>query len=290
MVQQASDFDIPASELKVLEAINSRETLFAAEAIIRHSHNLDVPDEGIRRYFGRWWHLHYQHPIILLVAHGKLTQDNDEDWSNVLAHCAMQYAAMAEVMDTLVHHLCGTSSSNYATRQFGQEWPRDARRAACIHDWTKRRDRKPGDFTPEEIAAGDEMYKDTTSEGMRKLIAATGPDFLGRVLQGRASIWELISFYVDDICRGGEIVPLLERIAEVEARRRDLNDDSDLTARLSGRKYWDVEREIGRMAEQFIFFTLGGVENLGISSPEELPNWIRARVEERIRKCATTMR
>lgn len=274
------------TEPEVRDIIESGRILFAAEAIIHHGNNLDVPEEGIRKRFGKGWQTHYQWPIILLVAHGKLIPDGDEDWTNVLAHCAMQYAAMAEVMDTLVKHLCETPYETEVTRGFERGWPRDARRAACIHDWRKRRDRKPEDFASEEIAIGDEMYEDTTNKEMRTLIAATGPDFLVRALGGDASIWELVQFYMDDICRGAEIVPLMERIAEVEARRGDLNENMELTARLGGRKYWDVERETAAFAEKVLFFALGGRKNLGISSPEELPSWIRARVEERIREYA----
>lgn len=246
-----------------------------ADAIIAHGTNLNVSEEEIRNHWNTGWQGMYREELTLLIVYGKLTGS----WSNVLAHCAVQHAAVEVLTDTLGRALPETE----------ENWDRihEARRAALVHDWSKRRERQRADFSHEEIVLGNVAYEATTTPFKRTLITATGPDFLERFLRGDATTLELVLFYADDICKGGEIVPLLERIAEVEARRQDLNENKVLTERLGGRKYWDVEREVGETAERLIFYTLycvlNGARKFGISDPRELPSWIRARVEERIR-------
>ena len=118
------------------------------------------------------------------------------------------------------------------------------------------------------------------------LMHATDPEFLRHALvEKKASLLQKIQFYLDDICgtRNGkaDIIPPRERIAEVAARRQDLNDDPALTARLGG-KYWDREQELVAAVEEELWKRLKD-RGHSIQSPEELPAFIRAEIQKRMK-------
>ncbi len=158
-------------------------------------------------------------------------------------------------------------------------------KVALVHDWRKRLDKweknkesNPNEFTQEDIERAEVILRRVNPD--EKLMAATGPDFLEKVLYGEVSVVELLQFYLDDITKGNEIVRFDERIDEVSKRKGNLNDSVELTERLGGRKYWNVEREVGHEVEKMIFNRLieRGIE---IDSPEEIPALIRSRMGER---------
>lgn len=197
----------------------------------------------------------------LVLRGGKLWKK--EGWRNVVQHCLIQ-AAAAEVISEIL----GLPNS---------QKNKLARVAAC-HDWKKRIEKRPQDFTEEEKGKIDNLLSDRIDE---KLFNALNPEFNIRFLKEGVSFLEKIQWYLDNITRHGEIVSLKERIDEVEARRQDLNEDPELTKKLGGRKYWEVSREIGRQIEKELFdiITKRGVI---IKSPEEIPNLINKELLKRI--------
>lgn len=150
-------------------------------------------------------------------------------------------------------------------------------KTAIVHDWGKRMGIDPCAFTDTERERAKILLSKVNPDP--DLMNATGPQFLQRVLAGKASFLEFVQFYLDDITKGSEIVSFDERIDEVSARRQDLDEDQKMTEALGGRKYWTVEREIGHTVERMIFDRL--VERgIKVSSPKEIPSLIRNKMEE----------
>jgi hypothetical protein len=198
----------------------------------------------------------------LLFRGGKLSRK--EGWRNVIEHQVTQLLGAIEL-----GNLLGLSVDDKRKFETG----------ALVHDWKKRLDKHRKEFSSDE-AEKIKIFLNRVNPDL-KLMAATGPEFLERVLCTEVSLLEFLQFYLDDITRGNEIVPFDERIDEVSVRRHDLNENTKLTERLGGRKYWDLEREVGHAVEKRIFDRLivMGVE---IDSPEKIPALIRNRIEEKL--------
>lgn len=212
----------------------------------------------------------------LLLRGGQLKKR--EGWRNVVEHCVVQLGATEVLADCLglsadeKHKLCDV---------------------AAVDDWKKRIDvtrrKMQAAMDPEGQAAVESMERNAQRFVERldiddKLLRATGPEFLHRALvENHAGFLEKLQFYLDDICgqRDGhaDILPLRERIAEVSARRQDLNDDVSLTAQLGGR-YWDRELELGTAVEQEIWEKLKE-RGYDIASPEMIPQFLRSELEKR---------
>lgn len=203
--------------------------------------------------------LDYEDEFHLLYL-GKLTKR--EGWKNVREHGVTQLLG-AKVLGALLGLTDGER--------------RALESVAIIHDWEKRLDNFPDDFSPAEKEKIELYYKKIKPD--ERLMAATGPDFLEKVLYAEVSILEFLQFYLDDITMGSEIVPFDKRIEEVSTRKQYLNDDGDLTQRLGGRKYWELEMEVGHLVENMIFDSLKarGVE---IGSPKDIPYLIKNKIIE----------
>jgi hypothetical protein len=189
--------------------------------------------------------------------------EGENKWRNLVEHQVTQLLA-ARVLEKLLGLSPGDSDK--------------LAKVAIMHDWDKRMEIRPGAFSVEEKEKAKILLSEVNPDP--NLIAATHPEFLEKVLAKKVSFLELLQFYLDDITMGSEIVSLEERINEVAARRRDLNENEELTKKLGGRKYFEVERETGHMVENVIYNILieQGVE---ISSPEEIPNLIKSRLINR---------
>jgi hypothetical protein len=199
--------------------------------------------------------LNYRGEFRLLFKGGHLTRK--EGHRNIVEHQVIQLLG-AEVLGRLL----GLS----------EEEKRKIKSTALIHDWDKIIDEFPNGYIDSH-----NLLKKVNPD--QKLMSATKSEFLGKVLYGAPSFLEFLQFYLDDITMHNQIVRFDERIDEVLARKQDVNNDEELTARLGGRKYWDVEREIGHAVENMIFDRL--VERgVAISSPEEIPDLIRSKIEE----------
>lgn len=206
--------------------------------------------------------LKYLPEMRLVFRGGKLWKK--EQWRNVAEHCLVQVAAIEVLAEIL--------------QLPEQEKNRLAKVAAC-HDWKKRLERAPQDFTDAERQQAEKFLAAADIDD--GLFQALTPEFNERALKNQANFAEKLQWYVDDIAKGSSIVPFDERIDEVEARRQDLNEDVETTARLGGKRYWDAEREIGHQFEKELFEALRskGVE---IDSPEDIPRLINHKLEERI--------
>lgn len=213
----------------------------------------------------------------LLFRGGQLKKK--EGWRNVVEHCVVQLGAAEILADCL--ELSATEKQKLCA-------------VAAVHDWKKRID-----VTRRNIQSVTDPEKQATVELMEQnaqpfaecvnadvdLMRATGPEFLHRALvENKASLLEKLQFYLDDICgqRDGhaDIFPLRERIAEVAARRQDLNDDASLTAQLGGR-YWYRELELGTAVEREIWEILRQ-RGYAITSPEMIPQFLRAKLMQRM--------
>jgi len=212
----------------------------------------------------------------LLFRGGQLKKK--EGWRNVVEHCAVQLGAAEVLADCL--GLTADEKQKLCT-------------VAAVHDWKKRIEvtrRKMQSVTDPERQAAVELMEHNAQPFAERvsadvdLMSATGPEFLHRALvENKAGLLEKLQFYLDDICgpRDGraDIVPIRERIAEVAARRHDLNEDTSLTAQLGGR-YWDRELELGTAVEREIWQKLND-RGYDIASPEMIPQFLRAKLAER---------
>jgi hypothetical protein len=203
--------------------------------------------------------------IKLLVDGGKLK--TEDGWGNVFEHCLIQ-AIAADVISDLLN--------------LGEEEKQKLMKAAAVHDWNKRSEKKQGDFTEEERQKAESLLTEVNPD--KTLLAATGLDFLAKISKPESgvSFLEKLQFYLDDITRNTEIVSFDDRINEVESRRQDLNENDDYT-KLFGMKFFDKEREVGHSIEQEIYDKLkqNGVE---IDIPSDIPHLIRKNIEDRINK------
>tara|TARA_Y100000310_G_scaffold297489_1_gene330548 strand:- start:11561 stop:12190 length:630 start_codon:yes stop_codon:yes gene_type:complete len=147
------------------------------------------------------------------------------------------------------------------------------------HDYDKHMELHPEHFTPQEL---EEIKRARSTLCLDEvLLAATKPEFAVRWMHEHddISLLEQLMHYVDSICKDDDIVPLMERIAEVE--RRKPQRTAEFWDALGQRRYWDVEREMGQEEEHRIWelLTAAGCE---IESPEQVPAWIRSELEARI--------
>ena len=185
-----------------------------------------------------------------------------DGWRNVIEHQAVQLRVVRIMSDLLGLSL---------------EDKRALETVALVHDWGKRIDKKPEDFIERDRSRALEMLNKVNPD--EQLMEATGPGFIVLAINNskRLSFLQYLQFYLDDICSGSEIVPFDKRINEVELSRSDLNTDPDLTNRLGGNKYWDMERMVGHRVEQMIFDRL--IERgVVIEDPSEIPALIKSRL------------
>ena len=166
-----------------------------------------------------------------VVKGGKLIGD----WQNVANHCFTQAVAAEALADLL--GLPGYLKTTLA-------------RVAACHDWAKRLEKRPHDFSYQERETAMVLFSGLNIDF--GLMGALTPSFLPKVLQGKATFLELIQFLLDDMTMGDKIVSLDERIDEVSSRNP--NPEPKVQEEL-GRPYWEVEREIGHEVE-FMVYTI----------------------------------
>lgn len=180
----------------------------------------------IERYVAENYHREH----ILVVSGGKLTGD----WGNVARHCFLQAVAAEEMADLL-----GLPPNDKLML---------ASVAAC-HDWEKRLQKKPSDFSPADKEFAQRLFKIANPNPV--LMGALTPRFLIDVNTGKATFLQLVQFLIDDMAKGDEFVSIDERIDEVSARNP--NPEPEVQEEL-GRHYWNVEREVGHNIEKMVYF------------------------------------
>lgn len=191
---------------------------------------LNLEEIGITNPRFRSLATQYEAQTRLTIEGGKLI-DRD-GWGEVARHCLIQAAAIQTFAPRL-----GLDQHDTAKM---------AAVAAC-HDWAKRLEKKPQDFSEAEKTKAKELFR--SARPNEKLMEALEPHFLVRVVKREATFVELVQFYVDDIARGGEIVSLEERLADLELRRPNVAPEVALEL---GRPYWEAEREIAHRVERML--------------------------------------
>lgn len=218
-------------------------------------------DKGKKSLFFRKIAFSHLPEMRLLFRGGKLWKK--DEWRNVVEHSLVQIVAADVFSDVL---------------GLPEEDRKRLIKVAACHDWDKRLRRAPKDFTEEERAKAQSFLDAVKPD--EDLMEATDVDFLVKYKQGRATFLEKLQCYMDNTTMGSEIVPFDVRVDEVAARREDMDEDEALTKKLGGR-HWDVEREVGHKVEREIFELLQA-KNIDIGSPEQIPEFIRKKIEEKI--------
>jgi hypothetical protein len=216
---------------------------------------LDIPLE--KKIFWQYAR-EYIDEMRLLFREGKLSPKYG-DWNNVIDHSLVQLAEMSELSDLL-----GLTDEQKNTLE----------RAALVHDWKKRLEIKPADFTYEQKEKALSLFEKIKPD--ETVLEATEVGFSKEILDDRATFLQRIMFYIDNITRGKEIVLARERIDEVESRRQDLNNNEELTRKLGGR-YWDIERDAMKKVEQEISSLLKE-RGFIIDSAEDVPVFLKEHV------------
>lgn len=199
----------------------------------------------------------YEAQMRLTIEGGKLV-DRD-GWGEVARHCLIQAAAI----HAFTPHL---GLERYDTERMAA--------VAICHDWAKRLEKQPNDFSEAEKERAKELLR--AAKPNRELMDALEPRFLVRVVNSEATMVELIQFYIDDIARGEQIVSLDERLADLEARRPDVAPE---VARELGRPYWEAEREIAYRVEKMLAAILHARHETS-SGSIDVPSWIREEIEK----------
>ena len=201
----------------------------------------------------------FSYEISHLLHGGKLYKD----WRNVYSHQSTQLGASI-VFGSLL------DLPSDEQMQFSK--------VALVHDWRKRLDIKPDDFSYEEKDNAEREIAWINPD--QSLMTATGVQFIIDVAQGmKPTVLQMAQFYVDEICKGSEIVSVDDRIDEVSARRQDLNQDVELRKQLNGRAYWDVERSIAHDIEVELWKIMvkNGYKDR-IKKPSEISTFIRNKL------------
>lgn len=200
----------------------------------------------------------------LLFRGGKLWKR--DGWRQVVEHCLVQ-VALAGIFAELLK-MSAAERSQLET-------------AAAIHDWNKRHECRPDDFTELERHLAVKYLKNSLPVNSA-LIAATSTSFLKKALIDRtASELELTQFFIDELCMGGRVCDWRVRINDLEQRKPHLNTDSMLTESLGG-PYWSKERELCARVEQHFHTRLVNLgHKIGVAS--ELPRFIADELRKTIR-------
>ncbi len=198
--------------------------------------------------------LHHAPELHLMFNEAKLRKR--EGWRNVVEHNVVVGVA-----------------ANTLARLLGlpEQETENLTRTAFVHDWRKRIDidNKKGmnEFSPEEVEAAELVLKQINPDP--NILFATGPEFNKAFWDGQKStLIQKIMFYVDDITRENDIVPLLERVNEVAARKPQF-----------GQEFWDRERQIGTTIEKELFDTLPEATRAKVGESSRLPAFIKSEIE-----------
>jgi len=202
-----------------------------------------------------FWDLITKHlpEMRLLVTGGKLTKD--AGWRNVAEHCLTQIA----IADTLGDMLNLTAEEKHKLEVV----------AGC-HDWSKRVEKKPSEFTEQELRQTRDLLAQAKPDPV--LMATTGStdSNLERMAGADATWLEKIQYYIDRITDESEIIDPIIRIERARSRHPELDD-----------QFLNQEKELSQRFEAEIYQRLvkAGVD---IESPKDVPLMIKQKIYERI--------
>ncbi len=202
-----------------------------------------------KRELFRYVEAKYPHEHRLVIEGGKLT----DEWTNVAGHCFIQAVA-----HEVIGGLLGLDHESVG---------RLARVAAC-HDWKKRLEKRPGDFSEADEARAEQYLAAAAPD--KGLMNALNPWFLPLVFQGEASFLQLLQFLVDDMAMNGEFVTFDERVEEAEKRNPDPEPEM---RKLLGRPYWKAERDVGHSVERMVF-AIFAARRVPIATSRELVEYV----------------
>ena len=218
-------------------------------------------------------------------------------WRNVSEHCLVQTAACGELAQEL-----GLS----------QESRRNLELAAMGHDWDKKYQSQGLRKINGQIASGDlseeaggkvkydffEESEEHSVNGMRerripeeiiRIASADGHPALPRVMRPDCSIEEKILHYIGSITDESRIVPLDERVDNLERNERYkmMNEYGRQVAWTDGRTLYEVQRAVGHQIEQELVQMLIDSGNLPSQwearlqeKPEDLPLFIVEKIQD----------
>ena len=212
----------------------------------------------------------------MFSEYGKKIPKDRRRWIDVVEHCLVEAAAAEVLADAL------------ALSPLEKE---KLSKTAAVHDWDKRLEQKPEDFTQEEkLAINKQLQKLNLNQ---ELIKSTHPEFIRLLLEGKPSTWlQRLLYYIDDIHEGSSIMPIKERLEATVARHKDLAADQEWAALATKRL-----REIGKigpketanffdgdlaMAEEVQEEIYRELKNRGVNleSPEKIPEFIKSKIEK----------
>lgn len=176
--------------------------------------------------------------LSILREHGRLTGE----WSNVANHCLTE-AAAADILAELL-------------RLADQERTMLVR-AALLHDWYKRKER-------ERVKTEGQQTYNASASASEHGLAALGVESAVVTIAHRvghtqcryfldhqnAPLMERAMFWLDTVTHGNRIVGVDERVDQLEAaeRYRELNEQG--RAVLSGKTYFQAQRQIAQIIER----------------------------------------
>ncbi len=111
----------------------------------------------------------------LLFRGGRLSR-KEGDWNNVIDHCLVQ-GAEADALSSLLG--------------LKEEEKLKFQKAAFVHDWKQRLERKPGDFTEEQRERVKELLKQVSPDS--DILASTEPGFSRKIIDNEASFFTEIN-------------------------------------------------------------------------------------------------
>lgn len=218
-------------------------------------------------------------------------------WRNVSKHCLVQ-----------------TAGCEILGRELGlpEQSIRYLGLAAMGHDWDKKYQSQGLKRINEQIANGEiseeeggrvkyDFFEESeihNVSGMQelgipaeivKIVSADGHPALPRMMSPDASIEEKVLHYVGSITDESNIVPLDQRIDNLERneRYRMMNEYGRQVPWTGGRTLYEVQREVGHQIEKGLVQRLIDRGTLSDewktrleANPEDLPFYIKAKVEE----------
>lgn len=218
-------------------------------------------------------------------------------WRNVSEHCLVQTAA------------CGVLAQELG---LPQEIRKNLELAAMGHDWDKKYQSQSLKRINGQIASGElseeeggkvkydffEESEQHSINGMRqkhipeeiiRIASADGHPALPRVMQPDCSVEEKILHYVGSITDESRIVPLDERIDNLEnnERYKMMNEYGRHVAWTDGRTLYEVQRAVGHQIEKELVQLLIDSGNLSSQwkarlqqKPEDLPFFIVEKIQD----------
>lgn len=156
-------------------------------------------------------------------------------------------------------------------------------KVASLHDWDKRLEKKPSDFSPEERDVL--MEKLTSINPNRALLESTKIEFEERIVNGEeASFIERLMHYIDCICDEDAINAVAKRINAARARNQYALTYKALDEKV--KKRYGPDKDIFDativMAEETQSMIWKKLQERGciIASPDEVPVFIKKLIKE----------